>query len=120
MQISNIEQLTPGELGDCLKFLQTMQEVGPGANGTEATSTNLQKPVKDPLADEVALQIALGSGPGGTFRMMDFFGNMSGEPYAWNLLYSYLAGDNEVGNITAQASISALAAIYQQLFLTVS
>ena len=120
LQISNIEQLTPGELGDCLKFLQTMQDVGPGANGTEATSTNLQKPVKDPLADEVALQIALGSGPGGTFRMMDFFGNMSGEPYAWNLLYSYLAGDNEVGNITAQASISALAAIYQQLFLTVS
>jgi len=120
LQISNIEQLTPGELGNCLRFLQTMQEVGPGANGTEASEKGLQKPVIDALADTVAEEIALGSGPGGTYRMMDFFGNMSGEPYAWKLLYSYLAGANEIGNVTAQASVSALAAIYQQLYLSVS
>ena len=48
LQISNIEQITPGTLGNCLQFLQTMQDVGPGANGTEADAQagTLQKPVK--------------------------------------------------------------------------
>ena len=38
--------------------------------------------------------------------MDDFFGNMSGNPYDWRELYSRLAGENEIGNVTADATTS--------------
>ena len=122
LQISNIEQITPGTLGNCLQFLQTMQDIGSGANGTEADAQagTLQKPVNTGLVDEIQQQMGLGSNIAGQYRMDDFFGNMSGNPYNWRELYSRLAGENEIGNVTAVATTSNLAAIYQQLFLTVS
>ena len=83
LQISNIEQITPGTLGNCLQFLQTMQDIGPGANGTEADAqaATLQKPVNTGLVDEIQQQMGLGSNIAGQYRMDDFFGNMSGNPY---------------------------------------
>mgnify|MGYP003627645985 CR=1 FL=1 len=126
LQISNIEQITPGTLGNCIAALETMSDVGVGADGTEPTAeAPLTKPVNKSLVSEVPKQMGLGSGPGGAFSMNDFFGNMSGVPFAWNLLYDILAGNQELESsgtqgITANANQSALAAIYQQLFLAIS
>jgi len=126
LQISNIEQITPGTLGNCIAALETMSDVGVGADGTEPTAeAPLSKPVNKSLVSEVPLQMGLGSGPGGAFSMTDFFGNMTGVPYAWNLLYDILAGNQELESsgtqgITANANQSNLAAIYQQLYLALS
>ena len=120
LQISNIEQITPGELGKCLQNLELMADDTEDAVGSEAEGTSLQKPVDTKLVDEIQKQMGLGSGVGGNYRMDDFFGNMSGNPYNWRELYSFLAGDKEIQNVTASAQTSDLAAIYQQLFLAVS
>ena len=120
LQISNIEQITPGQLGNCLQNLELMSNDTVDANGTEATGSALQKPVDVDLVSEIQEQMGLGSNVGGNYRMDDFFGNMSGNPYNWRQLYSYLAGDDEIQNVTASAQSSDLAAIYQQLFLAVS
>ena len=126
LQISNIEQITPGKLGNCLKNLQILdaESVGSGANGTQAGAGNnpesLQKPVDENLVETINEEMGLGSGYAGTYRMDDFFGCMSGNPYWWGSIYKYLAGDSEIQNVTANASTSELAAIYQQLFLAVS
>jgi hypothetical protein len=122
LQISNIEQITPGELGNCLQNLELMSDdtgfaVGTGSDPSAGT---LQKPVDVSLVSEIQEQMGLGSNVGGNYRMDDFFGNMSGNPYNWRQLYSYLAGDDEIQNVTASAQSSDLAAIYQQLFLAVS
>ena len=120
LQISNIEQITPGSLGNCLQNLELMSD-DTGTPETPASSpTNLQKPVDNDLVGVIQEQMGLGSGVGGNYRMDDFFGNMSGNPYNWDELYSYLAGDKEIQNVTASAQTSDLAAIYQQLFLAVS
>lgn len=127
LQISNIEQITPGDLGNCLRHLQVMDTSSPGADGTPASSDNgsgtevsLQKPINETLLAEVQTQMGLGSSYAGTYRMDDFFGCMSGNPYNWKGVYSYLAGDSEIGNVTANTTTSELAAIYQQLFLAIS
>tara|TARA_R110000744_G_scaffold16144_2_gene44640 strand:- start:1205 stop:4279 length:3075 start_codon:yes stop_codon:yes gene_type:complete len=124
LQVSNIEQLTPGELGNCLRFLEIINENGDGADGTEASSDGLQKPISQTLVDEVQTQMGLGSSYAGSYRMDDFFGNMSGNPYWWKRLYWNLAGGGGYGGsgdtVTQNAEVSQLAAIYQQLFLAVS
>ena len=120
LQISNIEQITPGKLGDCIQNLELMDDSVALAFGTEASGDSLQKPVDNSLVDEIQKQMGLGSNVGGNYRMDDFFGNMSGNPYPWRELYNFLAGDKEIENVTASAQTSDLAAIYQQLFLAVS
>ena len=121
LQISNIEQITPGQLGKCLQNLELMADDTNAAGGTEAESAaNLQRPIDPDLINEIQVQMGLGSGFGGNYRMDDFFGNMSGNPYNWKDLYSFLAGEKEIENVTASAGTSDLAAIYQQLFLAVS
>lgn len=120
LQISNIEQITPGKLGDCIQNLELMDDSVALAFGTEASEDSLQKPVDNSLVDEIQKQMGLGSNVGGNYRMDDFFGNMSGNPYPWRELYNFLAGDKEIENVTASAQTSDLAAIYQQLFLAVS
>jgi len=126
LQISNIEQITPGKLGNCLRNLQILdaESVGSGANGTQAGAGNnpasLQKPVDENLVETINEEMGLGSGFAGTYRMDDFFGCMSGNPYWWSSIFSYLAGDSEIQNVTGDAYTSELAAIYQQLFLAVS
>ena len=128
LQISNIEQITPGKLGNCIQNLQILDDasVGDGANGTpagpdaESDADRLQRPINVGLVSTVSEEMGLGSGYGGTYTLNDFFGCMSGVPYWWESLYNYLAGNTEVANVTANASTSELAAIYQQLFLAVS
>ena len=126
LQISNIEQITPGKLGNCLKNLQILdaESVGSGANGTQAGAGNnpasLQKPVDENLVETINEEMGLGSGYAGTYRMDDFFGCMSGNPYWWESVFNYLAGSSEIQNVTGDAYTSELAAIYQQLFLAVS
>jgi len=120
LQISNIEQITPGKLGNCIRHLETMSEDTTQANGTEAVGESLQKPVDTSLVNEIQDQMGLGSNVYGNYRMDDFYGNMTGNPYNWRGLFDYLAGDKEIDNVTASAKQSNLAAIYQQLFLAVS
>ena len=122
LQISNIEQITPGKLGNCLQNLELMEnDTGLAtANTGGVQGVSLQKPVDPLLVDEIQEQMGLGSNVGGNYRMDDFLGNMSGNPYNWAKLYSFLAGEDEIQNVTASAGSSDLAAIYQQLFLAVS
>jgi len=116
LQISNIEQIQPGSLGGCVGGLELNIDNGAGANGTEGSPTSLAKPGSDTLQPTVAEKIALGTGYAGTYTFSDFFGCMSGLPYAWNVIYK---GINETG-ATQEAQQSNLAKIYQQLFLAVS
>ena len=120
LQISNIEQITPGKLGNCIQFLELLSDDTTDANGTQASGTSLQKPIDEDLVSEIQAQMGLGSNVQGNYRMDDFFGNMSGNPYNWRGLYDLLAGDKEIQNVTASAQTSDLAAIYQQLFLAVT
>ena len=120
LQISNIEQITPGKLGNCIQFLELLSDDTTDANGTQASGDSLQKPIDEDLVSEIEAQMGLGSNVHGNYRMDDFFGNMSGNPYNWRGLYDLLAGDKEIQNVTASAQTSDLAAIYQQLFLAVS
>ena len=55
--------------------------------------------------------MGLGSNVHGNYRMDDFFGNMSGNPYNWRGLYDLLAGDKEIQNVTASAQTSDLAGL---------
>ena len=116
LQISNIEQIQPGSLGGCISGLELNVNNGAGANGTEGSPTSLAKPVNDELAVTVAEEVALGTGYAGTYTFSDFFGCMSGLPYAWNVIYK---GINQTG-ATQEAQQSNLAKIYQQLFLAVT
>jgi hypothetical protein len=116
LQISNIEQIQPGSLGGCISGLELNVDNGAGANGTEGSPTSLAKPVNDELSVTVAEEVALGTGFAGTYTFSDFFGCMSGLPYAWNVIYK---GINQTG-ATQEAQQSNLAKIYQQLFLAVT
>jgi hypothetical protein len=116
LQISNIEQIQPGSLGGCISGLELNVDNGAGANGTEGSPTSLAKPVNDELSVTVAEEVALGTGFAGTYTFSDFFGCMSGLPYAWNIIYK---GINQTG-ATQEAQQSNLAKIYQQLFLAVT
>ena len=125
LQISNIEQITPGNIGGCISGLEINSNNGSGANGTApettvnddgTTTTTLAKPINETLQSEVALKIAQGSGVGGLFTHSDFFGCMSGLPYAWNIIYREI---NKTG-VTQTTNRSTLARIYQQLYLAVT
>ena len=127
LQISNIEQITPGKLGNCLRNLQILdaESVGSGANGTQAGAGNnpasLQKPVDENLVETINEEMRFRIWIRRVLIVMDdFFGCMSGNPYWWSSIFSYLAGDSEIQNVTGDAYTSELAAIYQQLFLAVS
>ena len=103
LQVSNIEAIEPGSIGGCIGGLELNVDNGVGANGTELSVT-------------VAEEVALGTGYAGTYTFSDFFGCMSGLPYAWNVIYK---GINQTG-ATQEAQQSNLAKIYQQLFLAVT
>ena len=116
LQITNIDQLTPGTIGRCVGQLELNTENGSGANGTEGSPTGLAKPINESLQATVPEEISLGSGWAGTYTYSDFFGCMSGLPYAWERIYTLI---NQTG-ATQIASRSTLAKIYQQLFLAVT
>ena len=116
LQITNIDQLTPGTIGRCVGQLELNTENGSGANGTEGSPTGLAKPINESLQATVPEEISLGSGWAGTYTYSDFFGCMSGLPYAWERIYTLI---NQTG-ATQVTSRSTLAKIYQQLFLAVT
>lgn len=115
LQVTNIEQLDPSKVV-CFKGLEINENNGDGADGTGSTDDDLAKPINKELQAEVPKQLALGSGYAGTFTFSDFFGCMSGLPYAWQLIFNNI---NRTGASQAPAE-SILAKIYQQLYLAVT
>lgn len=115
LQVTNITQLDPLRL-NCFKGLELNENNGDGADGTGTVGDELAKPINTDLQREVSNQLAQGSGYAGTFTFSDFFGCMSGLPYAWQLIFNNI---NKTGASQA-AGISTLATIYQQLYLAVT
>ena len=115
LQVTNITQLDPLRL-NCFKGLELNENNGDGADGTGTVGEELAKPINRDLQKEVPKQLAQGSGYAGTFTFSDFFGCMSGLPYAWQLIFNNI---NRTGASQA-AGESTLATIYQQLYLAVT
>ena len=115
LQVTNIEQLDPAKV-ICFKGLELNENNGDGADGTGTVGDELAKPINTDLQSEVPKQLALGSGYAGTFTFSDFFGCMSGLPYAWQLIFNNI---NKTG-ASQVPSESILAKIYQQLYLAVT
>ena len=115
LQVTNITQLDPLRL-NCFKGLELNENNGAGADGTGTVGAELAKPINTDLQKEVPKQLAQGSGYAGTFTFSDFFGCMSGLPYAWQLIFNNI---NRTGASQA-AGESTLATIYQQLYLAVT
>ena len=109
LQVTNIEQLDPAKV-ICFKGLELNENNGDGADGTGTVGDELAKPINTDLQSEVPKQLALGSGYAGTFTFSDFFGCMSGLPYAWQLIFNNI---NKTG-ASQVPSESILAKIYQQ------
>lgn len=98
-QITNISQADISSFSRTVAGIETMQGL-PLVNGSSI-------PTDSEIVEPVSSVLSLGSGPRGSYTMSDFFGCMSGLPYAWKLLY----------NRIKQLETSKLANIYQQLFL---
>jgi hypothetical protein len=71
----------------------------------QVNGTNV--PVNTSIAEDAYDQVALGSGPEGTYTMSDFFGCMSGLPYSWNELQKDIVA----------VQTTKLSNIYNQLYL---
>jgi len=90
------------------KFAQVVANLETTKNLTLVGGTNV--PV-DPTATTAAAQaLGQGSGPNGTYTMSDFFGCMSGLPYAWK----------DIQTLITQLQTSALVTTYTNLYSTVS
>jgi hypothetical protein len=101
-QIKNIERVDIKNFSRAVKSLESTR----GLNLVNGTS----KPTNDESIANVQEKEALGSGPYGTYTMSDFFGSMTGLPYAWENIYDNIA----------QLETSELYRLYQELFLAVS
>ena len=81
-QIKNIINANIEEFAQVVFSLETTINL-PLTNGTNLpTDTNLATSALD--------KMALGSGPHGTFTMSDFFGCMTGLPYAWEQMFAQI------------------------------
>jgi hypothetical protein len=67
-------------------------------------------PVDTSLVSSAVDLIALGSGPNGTYTVSDFFGCMSGLPYAWS----------DIQNLITQIQTTSLSTIYGSLYTTIA
>ena len=101
-QIPNISQTDISRFSRAVTGIETTQGLSL-INGTSV-------PTDTDLVNQVSDKTALGSGPQGSYTMSDFFGCMSGLPYAWKLLYDRVK----------QLETTKLYNIYQQLFLAVT
>ena len=101
-QIRNIQYF------DFQTFARVVQGIENNNGLTLTNGTSL--PTNQPLANAGTSICALGTGPNGTYTFSDFFGCMSGLPYAWNLV------QDKINQLTT----STLSYIYQQLFLAVT
>ncbi len=101
-QVKNIERVDIKNFSRAVKALESTRSLNL-VNGTS-------KPTNDESIANVQEKEALGSGPYGTYTMSDFFGSMSGLPYAWENIY----------NNIAELETSELYRLYKELYLAVS
>lgn len=101
-QIKNIDSLNFEKFSRVSKGIENTADL-PLVNGTN-------KPTNQEATDDSKRICSLGSGPAGSYTMSDFFGSMSGLPYPWK----------RISQRITQLDTSALASIYQQLFLAVT
>jgi hypothetical protein len=101
-QIKNIDSL------NFEKFSRVSKGIENTADLPLVAGTN--KPTNQEATDDSKRICSLGSGPAGSYTMSDFFGSMSGLPYPWK----------RISQRITQLDTSALASIYQQLFLAVT
>lgn len=83
---------------------------GAGVELTPSIVSGYQVPADVNLVTKGKEMISIGSGPYGTYRMADFMGCMSTEPYPWETMYNYVL----------QLQTNALANIYANLYLAVT
>lgn len=100
-QIRNIASVPVEKFAKMVPTLETTKNLN--VNGTNV-------PTDTTAATAALALIALGSGPYGTYTTSDFFGCMSGLPYDWTQIQSYIT---ETQTIT-------LANIYKNLYLATS
>ena len=101
-QIKNIDSLNFEKFSRVSKGMENTVDL-PLVAGTN-------KPTNQAATDDSKRICSLGSGPVGSYTMSDFFGSMSGLPYPWK----------KIKQRVSQLDTSALANIYQQLFLAVT
>jgi len=101
-QIKNIDRVTTKDFARAVRSLETTKDL------TLIAGTS--KPTDDYSILNTQSKQALGSGPYGSYTFSDFFGSMSGLPYAWEKIYE---------NIIALEN-STLKNIYNQLYLAVT
>jgi len=101
-QIKNIDSL------NFEKFSRVSKGIENTADLPLVAGTN--KPTNQEATDDSKRICSLGSGPAGSYTMSDFFGSMSGLPYPWKRIKQRIT----------QLDTSALANIYQQLYLAVT
>ena len=101
-QIKNIDSL------NFEKFSRVSKGIENTADLPLVAGTN--KPTNQEATDDSKRICSLGSGPAGSYTMSDFFGSMSGLPYPWK----------RISQRITQLDTSALASIYQQLYLAVT
>lgn len=97
-QIRNIENVPIEKFAQLVANLETVKSLPLTAGTSLPTDTS--------LTDIGVQQVAYGSGPYGTYTMSDFFGCMSGLPYAWDT----------IKELILQLQTSALVDIYDQIY----
>lgn len=102
-QVKNIQFVDFEKFAQIVFNIEIVNKNLPLVNGTDV-------PVNKTLMSQGTNLIALGTGPNKTYTVSDFFGCMSGLPYDWKTLTSYIT--------TLQTT--ALRNIYQELYLAVS
>ena len=90
------------------KFAQVASNLETAKNLNLVGGTDV--PVNAASTQAAAALVALGSGPNGTYTMSDFFGCMSGLPYAWA----------EIQTLITQLQTSTLTTIYANIYTEVN
>lgn len=90
------------------KFAQVVSNLESTKNLNLVGGTSV--PVNAASAQAAAALVALGSGPNGTYTMSDFFGCMSGLPYAWK----------DIQSLILQLQTSTLTTAYANIYTEVS
>lgn len=101
LQVKNIKSMDIERFSQVVRNLETVSDLG--VNGTNV-------PTNQDIRDSTLPIIAVGSGDKGRYTTCDFFGAMSGLPYDWTKLESYLTS---LGTAT-------LFTIYRELYLAIT
>ena len=101
MQIKNIKSMNIEKFSQVVRNLESVSDLP--VNGTSI-------PTDSYIANTVTPLLAKGTGIGGRYSMVDFFGVMSGLPYDWKNLTNYIK----------KLETPELYSIYKNLFLAAS